>query len=106
MSWVLMNFLGEQRNFFHSHVIVVRGDGKRSVLELLEEDHHVVVENGEKRLGMVVSIDALTNTGAKRWRYVEDGRRIPEPAGEHIPLEGSSVVWWFSDRKDPPAVEL
>ena len=102
----MKDILESQRTFFHSSVITLEGDGHRSAVELLKADHRVELGTDLRHMGMVLSVDGITNSETEFWRYAVNNRKIPKPAGDYIPSKESMVVWWFGAEREPPALEL
>ena len=101
----MKNILEDQREQFHSHVVVLEGDGNMTALELVRASHEVEVSDIPPHAGLVISIGGIANTDKEFWRYAVDGKKIPKPAQECVPPKGSEVVWWFGEEEKPPLLE-
>ena len=89
----MKNLLDSQRDSFHSRIILLEGDGKSTVLDLLKVDNQIVVSNDLVHKGMITAINGLENTDLEFWRYAVAYEKIPNAASETIPGKGQEVLW-------------
>ena len=101
----MKNLLDSQRDSFHSRIIILEGDGRSTVIDLLKVDHQMVVSNDLVHKGMITAINGLKNTDSEFWRYAVAYEKIPKPASETIPGKGKQVLWWFGSEPEPPKLE-
>ena len=101
----MKNILKDQRERFHARIVVLEGNGRITALELVRASHEAKVSDVPPHVGLVISIGGIANTDEEFWRYAVDGKKIPKPAHECIPPKGSEVIWWYGEKKEPPAGE-
>ena len=102
----MKNLLDSQRDSFHSRIILLEGDGKSTVLDLLKVDNQVVVSNDLVHKGMITAINGLENTDLEFWRYAVAYEKTPKPASKTVPEQGKQVLWWFGSEPEPPKIEI